>query len=276
MQLINRLSMSYPVFLSLILVLAFVLSAQLGALLLSNFMAETSASNISIFTRFAAASLMVVLLGRLGGLRTSGVSNPMRDWHKHWFVVSLTMLVVMALNFSIVRWSELSIAFAQIPMWALDHLAAGVFEEIMMRALVFFILARAWANKSNGLVKAAIAQAVIFGALHLLNLLNGWSMAVVMQVLYATFLGISFAGIVAFSRTVWPAVLLHAMINASGSLNRAFIVDYAEEPVSITLYLVFTSVIFIATTVPALLLLKRAADKETFGVKSSLNSLSYS
>lgn len=264
MKLINRLSISYPVTLSLVMVLVFILLSQLGAVALSSLFNSISAGdsvssgNLAVYTRYASSALMMLLIWKLGGLKASGISLPPAHWHSQWPLITTPMLVVVCLNLSRVQWHDVAFSLSLIPGWLFTHLATGLFEEIMMRALVFFLLARAWSHKSNGQLKAAIAQAAIFGGLHMLNLLNGVSVEVIVQVIYATFLGISFAGIVALSRTIWPAVICHSLINATGSINRTFVPDYVEQQTSIIYYLVFTSIIFLATTVPAFFMLKRA------------------
>ncbi len=257
MQFINRISLSHPLTLSTLLVVLGILMSQVGAILLGSVFSSIPAKEFAIYTRYGCAALMVLLVWKLGGLKASGISNPTGQWHQYWWLATLPMLVVVGLNLSRVQWHEVSIEIAQVPNWLFSHLATGLFEEVMMRAMVFYILMRAWSDKRNGLIKAAIAQAAIFGGLHLLNLLNGFSVEVIIQVVYATLLGISFAGIVAFSRTIWPAVICHALINAAGSINRSFVPGYVEEPTQVGLYMAFTLVIFVSTTVPALYMLKR-------------------
>ncbi|MFT6269116.1 MAG: hypothetical protein ACJAVV_001936 [Alphaproteobacteria bacterium] len=102
--------------------------------------------------------------------------------------------------------------------------------------------------------------------MHLLNLHDGFTIDVVAQVIYATLLGIGFAGIVAYTHTIWTAVLAHNFINMIGSINYTFNPSYVDSPNTAASYLVLIAVIFTLVTLPELWCLKKADASQIVGV----------
>jgi membrane protease YdiL (CAAX protease family) len=137
----------------------------------------------------------------------------------------------------------------RISRWLLRTFSAGLWEELWFRGLCFGILCRAWGHKRRGLYMAALVQALLFGALHLTNALgNELTLMHVYQSTYAFLIGFGFAGLVAYCRSIWPAVLLHGAINAAGNMDYYFAgrsfaeVDAPTMVIMILLFLVFAAV----------------------------------
>ena len=119
-----------------------------------------------------------------------------------------------------------------IPM-LLKFISVGMIEEIFFRGAILSILLLAWHAKKNGIYKAVIVSSLIFGLVHLVNLLYLLSgqdviIATMAQILYATFLGIFFAGIYLRTKNIWLVMLIHALIDISGELN-VFVVNTAAS-----------------------------------------------
>ncbi|MFW8591313.1 CPBP family intramembrane glutamic endopeptidase [Glaciecola sp. 2405UD65-10] len=260
----KRLTLIFPLSFTVVLVLLGVVISQLGAVLLTQVFPDITRETFAVFTRYATALLMILLLWKLDALRASGISKPKSEWGSKWVLAILPMVLIACLNLSGVEWERLVFSVAKVPFWFFENLATGVFEEILMRAMAFYILYRAWQKQSNGLLKAAIAQALIFGLLHLLNLLNGFTVDVLAQVFYAALLGISFAGIVAYTGSIWPAAFVHGLINAIANINRTFVPDYIETPTSIEFYALFIVTAFFITTLPGIYMLKHSKQSQAY------------
>ncbi|XOV78985.1 MAG: CPBP family intramembrane glutamic endopeptidase [Aestuariibacter sp.] len=262
MSLVNRMSLSYPLALSIFLVLISVFISQVGAVALAANWDTIGRDTFSTYTRYGVALATIVLLWRMGIVKQSGISNPYNQWAKRWYIAILPIIFVGCLNFINIHWSQMSFTLTGVTAWLFDNLSTGVFEEIMMRSLAFYLLYRAWQHSNHGLYKAAFAQALIFGLLHFINLINGFQIDVIAQVIYATFLGVSFAGIVAYSKTIWPAAIAHGFVNAIGNLNSTFVPDYVETSTAASTYAIYILVIFVVATLPGLYMLKLANQRQ--------------
>lgn len=91
---------------------------------------------------------------------------------------------------------------------AAGMLCVGFIEEIIFRGFLFRALA------CKGELRAAVISSLVFGALHLYNLLNGGQPAAVFaQICFASSLGFLFAVIFSRSQSLAPCVTAHAAIN---------------------------------------------------------------
>jgi membrane protease YdiL (CAAX protease family) len=75
---------------------------------------------------------------------------------------------------------------------------------------------------SSGLQRAAVTQALLFGALHLMSFTNRDLTYVLYQVCFASMGGYALAGLAAYTGSLWPAIVLHASANASGNFDNFF------------------------------------------------------
>ncbi len=100
---------------------------------------------------------------------------------------------------------------------AVFTLLVGFGEEGLLRGVVLRAL------MPRGVMRAALISSVLFGAAHLTNMFQGRDVfSTVVQAIYATFIGLGFAGPRIFSGTIWPAVVLHALIDFSDFASRGF------------------------------------------------------
>lgn len=255
---LNNLTLTHPLGTTTGLVLAIVAIQQIASMLITTVYTDVTKEMFGMYIRYTASALIVLLLCKWHILRESGVTQPINKWHAKWPITILPMLLVGGINALSVEWANADFSAGKAVGWFFDNLATGLFEEVMMRGMAFYLLYRAWKDKSNGIFKAAIAQALIFGLLHLINLRDGFSIDVLAQVTYASILGFAFAGIVAFTHSIWPAVIAHAFINAMSHINPTFVANYASEPPSAQMYIVFISIIILVTAVPGYFMLRSA------------------
>ncbi len=94
-----------------------------------------------------------------------------------------------------------------------SFLAGGFVEEALFRGAVL----RAFLPRR--LRDAAILAALVFGIAHLPNLLVGQDLgATAMQFVRSVLLGFAFVAPLAYTRNIWPLVILHALMNFSSFL----------------------------------------------------------
>jgi len=202
---------------------------------------------------------LLIMIIKFNWLNRSLLMTPIKNWHSKWWLASLPILIVALLNIASIDFTLLSFDFVKATGWLYTNLSTGLFEEIMLRGICFAVLYAAWKERKNGLMLAAICQALIFGLAHYVNLTKTPFLEVSVQVTYATFIGIGFAGLVAYSRSLWPAIILHTIINACGSVSLYFLPGYVATEPSIETYAVILVVIALTCALPGYLLLKKAS-----------------
>jgi membrane protease YdiL (CAAX protease family) len=170
------------------------------------------------------AIMLGLALSRIRAYKGVGVSTPMRQWQPGWWlpVLAMTPLVLPTFLMDQVNWGALEYSSRHAFDWFVKLSSTGAFEEILFRGAFFYILYRVWGSTRSGLQRAAVTQALLFGALHLINLTNRDLTYVLFQICIASLAGYAFAGLVAYTRSLWPAIVLHAGVNAMGSIDNYF------------------------------------------------------
>ena len=262
MSILQRGLTQYPLLTSTLMVILAVTCAKAPLFMLEGVFTQSNTVWLGTIGRLLVSFAFIGLLVKLSWAKHAGLTQPFKNWGNHWFLVICPMLIIGLVNLSSVQWTSLQFSLTGLFVLLSENIAVGLFEEVIMRGFAFYILYRAWAQQKYGLYKAAIAQATIFGLLHLFNLGKGPQVDVIAQVIYATLLGIGFAGIVAYTRTLWTAVFAHAFINTMGSISNVFVPNYIQPPTSAGNYIVLTAVIFLLVTLPGLWCLKQANKSE--------------
>ena len=204
---------------------------------------------------------LIFLLYRLGWGAQSGLTSAINRWHRWWFLAMLPMLLLGLLNITGVPWEVLQFRVDFFCGWLLANFSTGLFEEVLMRGFAFYVLYRAWGDSKSGLYAAAITQALIFGVAHFVNLYQMPFLDVTAQVVYATLLGFGFAGLVYFTGSIWPAVIIHFFINSIGTIDEYFDPSYRVEDFSgpgLAGYLVAITIILVISTMPGAWFLNKA------------------
>lgn len=97
--------------------------------------------------------------------------------------------------------------------------APGIREETLVRLIPLSIAMRQPCKKRM-LPIACCLTSVLFGVLHLINLLAGADfVSTLLQVLYATGIGLTFAGIYLCTGNIWITMLLHTLMDSVSYLN---------------------------------------------------------
>ena len=180
------------------------LAAGTAAALLS--LPASNTSDVYLLANLALAVLGAALLTGLRWWRHVGfraLAAP-RDLRLYWLPFTL-VLVNLA--------SGVAFGFARMDIGRVAYFLAmagliGFVEEVFFRGLILRALA------PRGLWRAAIVSSVLFGLAHSLNVLSGANpLATLLQVGYALAIGFGFAAVTLRTGTIWPLVLIHALID---------------------------------------------------------------
>jgi membrane protease YdiL (CAAX protease family) len=107
---------------------------------------------------------------------------------------------------------------------ALSFLAGGFVEEALFRGVVL----RAFLPRR--LLKAAALSSLVFALAHLPNLLVGQELgATGLQLVRSFLVGFAFVAPLAYTRNIWPLVLLHGLMNFSSFLSSGRLTLIATE-----------------------------------------------
>jgi len=187
----------------------------------------------------------------------SGLTTPISAWQGKWILATAPLLLIAMLSLTSVDWQAVNLTTVNVSAWLLSNFATGFFEEVLMRGLCFYILLQAWGTTRSGVFKATFFQAFVFGAAHLANLYHMPMLDVFAQVVFATLIGVGFAGLVYLSKSLWPAIFVHTLINASGTINDFLVAgNTATQSPGVVGYMVIVVIFLVLSAIPGLLYLR--------------------
>lgn len=129
-------------------------------------------------------------------------------------------------------------------------IAPGLYEEVTCRGVVVSNMMYQWRNTKNPIMMSLLASSIAFGLIHLVNLFSTVGPTLI-QVGYATGLGIFFGAVYLRTRNLWGPVVVHALIDISAKIfvtedPVAGIASLAVPPeqmlVGIAVFIVFTAI----------------------------------
>jgi membrane protease YdiL (CAAX protease family) len=201
--------------------LAFILMVILSALLANRWPAESQAWYLaSTVGRLVSIAILLAVLAHLGWLHAAGFtrSGLWQTWLLMLPPLVYTIMVsayAMTGNFDF-RITDPVLAGAA----ALFIMTAAFHEEVAFRGLILHAFVRAWGDTSRGLNLSVLVSALLFGGMHIVNVLGGAPLPeVLLQCVVAFFLGIFLGALVLRSKSIYPAAAFHGLLNLAGYLN---------------------------------------------------------
>jgi membrane protease YdiL (CAAX protease family) len=168
-------------------------------------------SNLGLYglANLGLTVIVAVLLTGMGWWKAVGFRSPARRGDLVYFLVPF---IPMFINF--IPGVEVTSLRYLMEVFAIT-LMVGFAEEGIFRGLMLNAL------KLQGLWKAAIITALLFGLTHALNALTGKSLAEnLAQICYALAIGFAFAALVLRTGILWPLVLAHFLIDFVNFLQK--------------------------------------------------------
>ena len=123
-----------------------------------------------------------------------------------------------------------------IPVFALEALMIGMFEEFAFRGVLFLYILENRKSSTKSIFWATVISSSAFGAVHLLNLLAGAGVGgVLLQVGYSFLIGGMCAIVLLYTRCIWLCVALHAIYDFCGYLVPTLGDGIIWDPITITI-----------------------------------------
>jgi len=97
-------------------------------------------------------------------------------------------------------------------------LSVSLIEELVFRGIIFTLLLVTFKKEKHRVIYAVLLSSAMFGIVHLLNLFSMPAPAVLMQVGYTFLLGMLWAIIFYFTKSLVPVIVAHALFNTGGFL----------------------------------------------------------
>lgn len=137
-------------------------------------------------------------------------------------LLSLPAILVAVNNLPIIalaRGTALLVYGAEfIAVFAFECLAVGFFEEVTFRGIVFPLVLQKTGTSVKGRLQAMIFSSAMFGFLHIVNLLNGFSGGVFLQMGYSFLIGAMLSVAMFQGAGVVTCAIIHGVYNFCGML----------------------------------------------------------
>jgi membrane protease YdiL (CAAX protease family) len=161
--------------------------------------------------------LFFVLLARFGWLNTAGFTSP-RQWRALWLGWPLLFFALINIEEGVVIDVAKPVLIA---LHLLTALSTGWVEEVLFRGVVVTAFLQKWGQSRPGICLAVLVSSVLFGAVHLLNFIQGRKplLNTATQIMFAIFFGVMFSACLLRNRSIWPVILLHAAVDWAGTLR---------------------------------------------------------
>lgn len=204
--------------------------------------------------------VFLLILWRFGWIDLSGITR-LGD-AKIWLIVAVVLIYMvlaqlyaftgdMAIYLSNPKLSAANLIFA---------LSTSLVEETWVRGLVLIAMMLAWGSTRKGQFKAILFSSMIFGLIHLSNLMIRPVGVVLFQAIVVFLPGIFYAAIVLASRSLWPAILIHWLGNAAVNIKLIGMENYQE---TLTMWIMF-AIALIPILVYSAYLIRRLPQMEEF------------
>lgn len=136
----------------------------------------------------------------------------------------------------------LNLTFAETFFYITSMLFVGFLEELIFRGLLFKAMLK------DGTKSAIIISSITFGLGHIINLINGSGMSLLsnlLQVTYAIAIGFLFTILFYKSKSLWPCIITHSIVNSLSVFSNQSAITPARE-VLIATILIAISLLYAA------------------------------
>ena len=174
--------------------------------------------------------VLVIILNKLG--EYFGLTNIPKP-KKYLYFIPLVILMIVNLIGGI----NIQNTASEIVIYMLSMVLIGFLEEIIFRGFLFQMMAK------DSIKAAVIVTSITFGIGHIINLLNGAELVpTLLQICYAVATGYLFAVILVKSKSLWPQIITHSVVNALSIFNTEnFVTAYISPVILIIVPLIYAA-----------------------------------
>lgn len=109
-------------------------------------------------------------------------------------------------------------------LYVIECLFVGLFEETAFRGCVFMLMLEKRHKTRADVFFSVVFSSLVFGAIHIVNLLAGAGIVpVVLQLGYSFLIGAMCAIALLITRSIWVPVILHSLFNFAGGVIPSFL-----------------------------------------------------
>ena len=148
------------------------------------------------------------------------------------YIYFIPLILIISVNL----WNGINICNtpSEIIFYIISMISVGFLEEIIFRGFLFKMM------EKDNVKTAIIVSSVTFGIGHIINLFNGADiLPTLMQIMYATAAGYLFVTIFYKSKSLWPCIITHILVNSLSIFNGT------ENVISIWIAPVFLTIVSI-------------------------------
>ena len=169
--------------------------------------------------------IFVIILGvfiiiKLKMKSLAGIEYSIPFKHK-WYTLIPVYLIILGIIPLMYDFNFTGIDINDILMLLIGTLGVGFLEEIVFRGVLQSYFLKHFQKNKDAIYIGVILPSVLFGCMHLLNLTDPESdtLEVVIQVIYAIFLGVCFGAILLKTNRLLPLAIIHGLINFVYSID---------------------------------------------------------
>lgn len=238
----------FPFTAILLAIIGMVSLIPLKGILLSLSLSSFQAEYINLSIKMSVLALIGYMLIKKWNLKVIGGLSAIYKWE--FKSLNLIPIYLMLLGIASVISADLTkIELPNIFLLLLGMLAVGFAEEFLFRGVLQALFLKKYISLKSGLFFGTFIPAFAFGLFHLFNLFSdGPITPVIIQVVFATFIGFFFGAILLKTNKMIPLVITHALINFFFSIQ--FLPNFnskvTQEPASLSSILICLPLFIIA------------------------------
>ncbi|MCC7553783.1 MAG: CPBP family intramembrane metalloprotease [Methanobacteriaceae archaeon] len=168
---------------------------------------------------------------------------------KKGLLLGFTLIVFTILQMALIYSNALdkNIVFNLITMLntVIYCISIGLWEETLCRGLLLTNMLKKWGNTKKGLVISIILSSVIFGGLHIISAFNAGLIPALIQVSYASIMGILLAIIYIKTKSLWSVIVLHIILNFSAYSMPYLVPGSIGNPPYFIIFLILFNVLWL-------------------------------
>jgi len=162
---------------------------------------------------------LIFILWRFRWLRASGFTSIGRG--QSWMIIILPLIYVLAKDIYLTTGDfSFELSHPSLIFWlGLSSLTTGLFEEILFRGVVLFSFLLLWDHSRSGITKSISVAALLYGGIHILQLVENPVPQTLLTMLTAVLAGFFYGVILLHGGSIWISIVFHGLHNAVVNLN---------------------------------------------------------